>query len=85
MRHVKTAAEYREEHALAIEIADYNAPCSLEANLVPVTIDQDTWYDLDSLGPYERVELAGVIRYCELRGLLRRNTERPNLIQTLEP
>jgi hypothetical protein len=80
-----TVAEYRELHELAIEIADDSAPALLESNLVPVTEGDDTWYDLDSADADQKTELAGVLRYCEARGLVIRHPDKPNLIQTLEP
>jgi hypothetical protein len=70
---------------LALEIADDAAPCELESNCVPVSIDGDAFYDLDSLNEDEKHALAGIIRYCELRGLIKRHPEQPNLFQTLEP
>ncbi len=78
-------AKHRQRIAdLAIEIADFAAPADLESTLVPVSLDDDVWYDLDSLDEDEKTELAGVIEYCELRGLLRRHSVRTQLIQTLE-
>lgn len=86
LRDAGTADAKKEREAnLAIEIADYAGPAELESICVPENCDGDTWYDLDSLDEGEREELAGVIEYCELRGLLKRHTYRPNLFQTLEP
>lgn len=70
---------------LAMEIADYAAPSELESNCVPVKSDGEIWYQLFGLDEDERAELAGVIEYCELRGLLRRNEKDPQLFQVLEP
>lgn len=75
----------KREAELAIEIADYAGPSELESICVPCTVDGDTWYDLDTLDEGEREELAGIIEYCDLRGLLKRHGARPNLFQTLEP
>jgi len=71
--------------ALAIEIADIAGPSELESLLTPVEWAGDTWYDLDSIDEDEKTELAGVIEYCELRGLLIRHPDSPQYIQTLEP
>ncbi len=73
------------EHTLALEVADCAAPAYWESSCMPVEVDGGSWYDLDSLDDDERAELAGVIRYCELRGLMQRHPEKPNLFQTLEP
>jgi hypothetical protein len=70
---------------LAIELADFSAPAYLECSLTPIRIGDDIWYDLDSLGEDEKAEFSSALEYCELRGLLRRHSERPQLIQTLEP
>jgi hypothetical protein len=78
--------EEREELvALAIEIADDEAGYILESDLTPVSVGEDVWYDLDSLNADMKVELAGCLRYCKLRGLMQRHPEHPNLIQMLEP
>jgi hypothetical protein len=74
-----------EEVRLAIEIADHAAPADLESNCTGAELDGEEYYDLDSLDEDEKEELAGVIRYCELRGLLTRHAHHANLFQTLEP
>jgi hypothetical protein len=81
----KTLGEYRELHELAMEIADDSAPCLLESNLSTVKEGDDTWwYDLESWSADEKTEMAGALRYCELRGLVVHHPEKPNPIQTLE-
>ena len=70
---------------LALEIADNNAPGVLEANCCHEELGDDWWYDLGSLSEEELTEFSGEVRYCELRGLIKRHPEHPNLFQTLEP
>ena len=71
-----------EEARLAIEIADYAALNFLDGLPYSVIID-GTLYFL--LGEDRTQELADVLRYCELRNLIRRHPENLNLIQKLEP
>ena len=70
---------------LAMEIADDAAPEFITSGLVPVSQGDDVWYDLNSASEDFKANIEGSLRYCELRGLIKRHPELPNLIQTLEP
>ena len=70
---------------LALEIADDVAPEFITSDLIPVSQDDDVWYDLDSATDDFKAAIAGCLRYCELRGLIMHHPKRHNLIQTLEP
>ena len=75
---------------LAVELADELSFSSIDSQCRTEFVDGAQWADLDtqsSFDPRYTVEEAfpDEIRYCELRGLLRRHPERPNLVQEIEP
>lgn len=73
---------------IAMGIADELAFASFEGMCNGDMIDQRIWTDLETLmhnsGLPARVCFEAEIRYCELRGLLRRHPQRPSLVQRVD-
>jgi hypothetical protein len=76
----------KEIAGMAFDIADKAAPELIVSDAIPVTIDGETWYDLDTNSGEcsVRRDCKLEIEYCERRGLFRHHPRMRHLVQPLE-
>jgi hypothetical protein len=67
---------------LALKIADSCARSDVECNTAPVGDPSDRFrkWDLDSLEDGDRAGVMESVRYLEMRGLIQRDPERPQIV-----